>query len=139
MFCSKRQAAQVRADQHVQLFAAVSHLFVFAADLECCVNVISHLVPRLPPHQVRSAAKQIADALVATVSSCLLNCLLLRPCKTVPAVLQQSEVGPVAASMSDVAACLRSMSKRSRDCKVLPSFTMLLMMLKHSTCCCGWP
>ncbi|KAL0032757.1 hypothetical protein WJX79_008396 [Trebouxia sp. C0005] len=37
------------------------------SDLECCVNVISHLVPRLPPHQVRSAAKQVADALTATV------------------------------------------------------------------------
>ncbi|KAL3136201.1 hypothetical protein ABBQ32_007215 [Trebouxia sp. C0010 RCD-2024] len=36
-------------------------------DLECCVNVISHLVPRLPPHQVRSAAKQVADALISKV------------------------------------------------------------------------
>ena len=52
---------------------------VITADLECCVNVISHLVPRLPPHQVRTAAKQVADALVATVSLHLLNCLLLHP------------------------------------------------------------
>ena len=44
-------------------------LLVCAADLECCINVISHLVPRLPPHQVRSAAKQVADALTVTVSS----------------------------------------------------------------------
>lgn len=37
------------------------------SDLECCINVICHLVPRLPPHQIQTAAKQVASALTSSV------------------------------------------------------------------------
>ena len=47
----------------------VLQLCPLVADLECCINVISHLVPRLPPHQTQTAAKQIASALTSSVSN----------------------------------------------------------------------
>ena len=45
------------------------HISACFADLECCINVICHLIPRLPPHQIQTAAKQVASALTSSVSS----------------------------------------------------------------------
>lgn len=47
------------------------HRVTFCADLECCINVICHLVARVPPQAAAAAAQQVAQSLTAKVGVAL--------------------------------------------------------------------
>ena len=55
--------------RHFSREVVLSGSFATNADLDCCINVTCHLVSRVPPPQVPSAAQQVTAALTAKVRS----------------------------------------------------------------------